>query len=208
MSINAFLVDGQDVDSYAFRGYPPHSDGQQLHQELVPDLSGESSARVRRCPDCDELLAKWEEPLLDLIVKKRLYDVGITYDGVMVVSGRFKSACEGNGLTGLIFRQLPKDPSFFAVGATTVVHFDADRRKTRFVKACPICGHFESVVGATPVYLKHGSQIREHEFVRTDLEFGSGDEKHPLLLCGKAAADILSKASLRGLDLEPVEEPI
>ena len=44
----------------------------------------------------------------------------------------------------------------------------------------------------------------EMGFGRTDLEFGSGDEKCPVLLCGDGAATILRKASFRGLDLEAV----
>jgi hypothetical protein len=201
---NTFVLYGQDIDSYAFRTYPSLRETQRLHQGLVPDLSGEPRPEVRRCKECGEMLSKWEEPLVGLVVKKRQYDIGTTFDGIMVVSSQFKSVCEDNELTGLVFRQLPSDPSYFAISATDVVAFDAARRKTRFLKPCCHCGHFQSIVGATPVYLKSGSYIENRGFTRTDLEFGSGDEKHPLLICGGVAAEVLSRANLKGIDLEPV----
>jgi hypothetical protein len=62
------------------------------------------------------------------------------------------------------------------------------------------------VIGATPVYLRSGAQIGEREFVRTDLEFGSGDGKGPILLCGEAAAKSLRTANISGIELIPVAE--
>lgn len=63
-----------------------------------------------------------------------------------------------------------------------------------------MCGNFESVVGATPVLLAAGTEIVTREFVRTDLAFGTGDEKHPVLICSEIAGR-LADAKLRGLDL-------
>lgn len=204
----AFIVYGQDNDSYAFRTYPPLKEHQRIHQELVPDMSGASRPGVHRCDACGELTSKWDEPLVDLVIKKRRLDISITYDGVLIASQQFKSIYESNDLSGLVFRRLPDDHDFYAIHALKVVAFDAERRKTRFVTPCPRCGRFESVVGATPVFLKAGSEVEGLEFVRTDLEFGSGDEKHPLLICGQIAADSLSNAKLNGLDLSPVNENV
>lgn len=67
--MNAFVVYGQDIDGYAFRDYTPLAENQQIHQKLVPDMSGESRLGVRRCKDCGELLAKRDEPLVGLVVK-------------------------------------------------------------------------------------------------------------------------------------------
>jgi hypothetical protein len=139
-----------------------------------------------------------------LVIRKWKYDISITYDGIVVVSQRFKFLFESACLSGLQFRVLPDDAEFYAIHAGRVVAFDAERRITRFIKPCQQCGRFESVVGATPVYLKPGGEIDPREFVRTDLEFGSKDEKHPLLLCGNDAAQSLSRAKLRGLELVPL----
>src|SRR5262245_38195334 len=148
-----FRASFQHNDSYAFRDYPALTENQRIHQGLIPDTSGQSRSAIQRCEACGELLAKWDEPLVGLIITKRKYDIAITYDGVIVVSQRFKSCYETNRLFGLIFRQLPDDPAFFAVRASRPVEFDTERRKTQFIKSCHKCGRYESVVGATPVYL-------------------------------------------------------
>ncbi len=201
-----YCIYGGDNDSYAFRESPELTENQKVHQAIAPDMSGGSRPGLRRCESCGELLNKWNESLAGFVVKKRKLDIGHTYDGVTAVSERFKAACESAGLSGLAFHQLPDDPEFYAIRPERAVEYDADRRGTRFVKPCPQCGCYESVVGATPVYLKLGSTIEPSEFVRTDLEFGSDDGKSPLLLCGESAAAALNAAKLKGLDLERIEE--
>ena len=204
MTLHRFSV--RDNESYAFREYPRLTAHQQIHQELVPDSSGAVLAGTHRCIECGELLNKWGESLSGLILKKRRYDISCTYDGVQLVSGAFRSAYEEAGLAGLMFRPLPDDPSFFAIRPTRAVAFDSERRGTRFTAPCPGCGIHKDVSGATPVFLRPGSNVKENEFVRTDLEFGSDDEKSPILICGESAARSLSDAKLRGLDLVPFED--
>lgn len=160
---------------------------------------------VRRCPACKHLLSKWDEDLTVVPIGKfRKYDVGSSYDGVTIFARRAKAIYEQAGMTGLRFTQLAH-PDLFAVQASATVNYDAARRGTRFDKKCDICGQFESVVGATPVYLKPNSYVSPLGFARTDLEFASGDGKHPLLICGDEAAAILKAAQLKGLDLEKVK---
>jgi len=206
IAMTIFRASFQHNDTYAFRGHPVLTENQQVHQELVPDISSTSHEGIHRCDSCGELVSKWDEPLLGVIIKKRKFDISITYDGVLIASEMFKSVYAANNLSGLEFRRLPDDIPFLAIHAKRAVEFEAERRKTRFIKPCQYCGRFESVVGATPVFLKAGSEVGDHEFVRTDLEFGSGDEKHPLMICGNAAAKAICDAKLKGLDLIPIEE--
>lgn len=201
-----FRASLQHNESYAFREYPMLTKYQQVHQGLVPDISGASHPSIIRCDQCGELTSKWDEPLSGLVIKKRKYDVSVTYDGVLIVSERFKLIYAENELSGLEFRQLPDDSPFFSVLAARAVEFDAERRKTEFTSHCSQCGCYESVVGATPVFLKAGCLVGSLEFVRTDLEFGSGDGKHPLLLCGQSAAKAISDAKLKGLDLIAIKQ--
>ena len=178
--MQGYIVFGQHNGSFAFYG---RSD-------------------VRRCEKCGELLAKWDESLAGLKIKRRKYEVSATYDGVTVVSRRFQSVYDSNRLEGLVFQELPSAPDFLAVMATDVVQFDAKERETRFINKCPVCGRFEEVIGATPAYLMEGEVVPDRGFVRSDLEFASFDEKGPLILCGPAAGEVLKKARFRGLDLE------
>lgn len=160
---------------------------------------------VRRCPACGNLTHKWEESLDDLrIRKRRKFDLSATYDGVLVVSDRFRNLYESESLAGLEFTTLPKDPTFHVPRATEVVAFDAERRGTRFEGICAVCGQYDAVAGATPVMLKSGHTIPARGFVRTDIEFGSHDEKHPIPLCGCEAARVLIEGGLRGLEIEKI----
>jgi hypothetical protein len=183
-------------DSYAFRDYPLLTDYQRIHQALVPDISGPSKIVVKRCEKCGDLTNKWDESLAGLVIKERQYDVSVTYDGVVVVSDVFKRACDVASLSGLAFRRLPSDPGFYSIRPLRVVPFDYERRKTRFLNKCDMCGAWEAVVGATPVFLKAGSVIGDREFVRTDLEFGNLDRKHPLILCGMESPSALQNLGL------------
>jgi hypothetical protein len=160
---------------------------------------------VRRCPVCRQLTNKWEEDVASVpLTPPPRNDISYSYDGVLVVSPRFRATMAEGGASGLAFR--PLQAGFFAARSVHTVPFDAARRKTRFEKRCGVCGEFESVVGATPAFLRPGAHVPDNGFVRTDLEFGSNDEKGPVELCGDDIARRLQDANLSGLDLMTVEE--
>ncbi len=166
----------------------------------------EDRTDVRRCPACKELLCKWDEDLTVVPIGKfRKLDIGGSYDGVLMFSRKAKAVYEQSGMTGLQFTQLAH-PDLFAVQASAIVRYDAIRRGTAFEQKCDICGRYKYVTGATPAYLMPGSSVPPLGFVRTDVEFASNDEKHPLLICGDEAAKILRAAKLKGLELVKVEE--
>jgi hypothetical protein len=155
---------------------------------------------VKRCPACSDLLDKWKEDLSRVLIRRApKYDVSSSISGVYVVTKRFRACVEDNALTGLEFA--PLQAGLFSIRPKVSVPFDAARRGTRFLKQCQECGHYESVVGARPVFLASNTVIPGRGFVRTDLEFGSFDEKHPLVLCGSEAAEVLRGANLKGLTL-------
>lgn len=175
------VVTGRDYDFYAFRG----------------------RADVLRCVVCGELVDKWNEDRLRFDLPRRItFDISATYDGLLVVSNRFAAAVSAHGLKGLGLH--PLERGMFGLLARRRVAFDAAARQTRFGKQCLACGQYQHVTGATPAFLKGGACVADDEFVWTDLEFGSGDEKHPLLICGEGAARVLRGARLRGL--EPLKE--
>lgn len=60
-------------------------------------------------------------------------------------------------------------------------------------------------IGADPVYLTGVTEPIEEGFFRSDLEFASGPEQHPLFLVGVGTAEELRKQKFRKLDLIKVE---
>lgn len=160
---------------------------------------------VRRCARCGELLQKWSEAIGDTSIPKTLKrDVSGSYDGVTVVSGRFLEAYEEGQLTGLRFTAL--NGGFSAIRPEREVAYDSGRRGTAFETQCPQCGRFNAIAGATPAFLIPPVVVGPREFVRSDVEFGSNDEKAPLILCGADAAKVLKSARLNGLELESVRD--
>jgi hypothetical protein len=160
---------------------------------------------VRRCPVCKQLLAKWDEDLAVVpITKFRKLDISTSYDGIKVFSRKAKMTYEEAGMTGLRFIPLAH-PDLFAIRANDIVHYDAKRRGTRFEEKCEVCGRYDVIVGATPVYLMPGSMVAPLGFARTDVEFGSHDERQSLFICGDEAAKILKAAKLKGLNLVKVQ---
>jgi hypothetical protein len=137
-------------------------------------------------------------------VKHRRRDLVATYDGYTLASKRLRDFCIGRRCAGVSFERLPNDDGFFWLRPTRVIAFDAQARQTRFEKRCPGCGAFYDVVGATPARLRGVSEPLLEGFYRTDIEFGSGPEQHPLVLVGTRTAEALRTEKLSGLELQAV----
>ena len=158
---------------------------------------------IKRCPICNNLTDKWNEDISNIIITKTKIDISYSYDGILVVSEKFKKIYDENNIEGLNFIALKN--GFYFIRPINVVNFDSERRKTRFINQCKKCGMYESIAGSSPVFLKENETIPAKGFVRTDLEFGSDDEKHPLVLCGLEVGKILKKNKLSGIELDIIK---
>ncbi len=139
-------------------------------------------------------------------VTKRRRDLTATYDGYVLVSDRFRDFCETNNWHQHVqFAPLPSDDDFFVFKPQRTLEFDADRRGTRFEDYCPECNKHFSVVGATPVYLRNVTAAISDDIYRSDLEFASGHEQHPLLILGVATAQAIKAAGFQKIDLTPIQ---
>lgn len=172
-----FVLSAADNGSFMLRGDAPHP----------------------ACPACGLATARdWVDPAFRLTGSR--LDASYTYDGYFVASERFVTVVGERSAT---FVDLPSEPGFFAVVPQVAVAFDSERRGTRFDDLCPTCGRYRSVAGATPAFLRLDGPLPD-VIVRTDVEFGSGDERHPLLLVGPDLANRLVAAALTGIELSPV----
>lgn len=180
MKLIGYSVTGDDNDSIAF-----------------PAEGG-----VARCIGCLHVIDKWALIPRQFELKRRDFDLSSTYDGVDIASSQFRKVVTDRGIRGFVFRPLIGVKGYYQVLATKVVKFDPEGRGTVFEDRCPICGKYDSVAGATPAELKRGQRIDANEVVRTDLEFGSGDEQSPVLICGLEASQILRDSKLKGLHFQ------
>jgi hypothetical protein len=129
------------------------------------------------------------------------FDASYTYDGYLIVSKRFRSITESPGAR---FIDLPASQGFYSLVIENLVPFDAVRRRTILEQRCDQCGRFFVVAGATPAFLKLDDALAD-QLYRTDFEFGTGNERHTLVVMGAGLAARLRAANLDGIDLDPVE---
>ena len=134
--------------------------------------------------------------------RKRLY-VSSTYDGMTILSSRAHSALLEAGIESDQMPALPSEPNCFALIPTREVPFDSERRRTKLLDHCSVCGLYGSVAGATPAFFKALPQDEEW-VARTDLVFGSHNEHSPLIVVSAKVAITLSDAKLTGLHLENI----
>ena len=140
----------------------------------------------------------------DLKIKKLKNDFSHSYDGQLILSETARNFLEDNATTELKFHEVNTFPAVFVVEVTNRVLFDSEKRKTRFINRCEQCGGFESVVGASPPFLKKGSDIEPMGIYLTDILFGSGKEKSPLFIVGEKLGRRL-KHRFKEIDLEEVK---
>ena len=161
---------------------------------------------VSRCPVCGQLINKWEQNLAAIAIRRlpRL-DVSTSVDGVVVVKEDVRLFLEAMFPEGI--RYVSLDRGLSTIRPKKVVAFDAAARKTRFGKRCDTCGEYEWIVGATPVKLLSSVVLGDAEIARTDLEFGSNDQKNPLILLGDVVGSALASRAFSGLTVVRADKP-
>jgi hypothetical protein len=178
--IRAFTLSGYDNDSFMCSSTDRVFDYQ-------PDLN--------LCPKCG-YRTDFEYINSDFKVKRRTNDISYTYDGYCIVSLKFKEACVRYRFKSLLFVLLPGDNEYFHFIPSCVVEFDSEKRKTRFENKCQICGNYESITGATPAFIRSPLTA---EICKSDLLFGSGNAKSPVLFVTEEAKINLERKKLKGL---------
>ena len=180
MAVVGYSLSGQDNDSYMYRTWKAAS----------------------RCPVCRTVLDhRALNP--DFRLKLDIHDVSYTYDGACVVSESAMRAL--SPFAGVEATRLPFDRDFYLLNVANAVEFDSERRKTRFQDFCDGCNRFRSVAGATPAFLRRTSEPLAEGIYRTDVEFGTDDERAPLLIVSTGLRDVLTRQAPKGLTFRPVE---
>jgi hypothetical protein len=135
----------------------------------------------------------------DFEIKRKSYDLSGTYDGYYIASLKFKEFLTREGINNIDFIALKNAPEFYVMFVRSEVIFDTEKRKSRSENFCETCGNFESFVGATPAFLK---EPLNNDICRTDIMFGSGNEKHPLLIASEDFVTLVKREKLKGIRFE------
>lgn len=158
------------------------------------------------CPECDSYVGAEEfVPQLDL--RQCKLDFCFTCDGQLLVSQRGMACLSQHCSTPLRFATVDESAGFHSLSVESKVAFDYVRRKTKFERKCPVCGNYESIVGATPAFILRSDKVHEMGMYRTDICFGSGREKSPIIVVGAALKSCLThefpELDFRGVNPAP-----
>lgn len=156
----------------------------------------------QKCKTCVDV--KYYPTNLQNLRKEQKYDISATYDGVIIVSERVVHFCYENSLENIEFVKVNCEPNMYKLEPKCILKFDCDKRKTRFINKCEVCGNYKEVIGATPAFLKEVSQPILKGIYRTDISFGSGCAKQPLIIVGIETKKVIDQQKFRGIDWNEV----
>jgi hypothetical protein len=181
MNIVAYQITGNDNGAHYFREAP----------ESV------------FCPACDSVNDPTYVPTRLLHVRSR-YPFSYTYDNRPIATEAFRNYCLERDPDGLEFVRVNAAPELYVMSAKRIVEFDAQKRRTKFIRPCDVCGRFTEVIGASPGFLRNVDTPLDCRFYRSDLEFGSRRNKHPVLLVGPELRYGLEKHKFKSMYFHPV----
>ncbi|MCT7944159.1 hypothetical protein [Shewanella septentrionalis] len=153
---------------------------------------------VKVCPVC-HYRTNFDFVNQNFTIKRKIYDLSATYDGYYIASLKFKETIDREGIAGITFVAISREPEYFAMFVSNMVSFDTEKRKSKAEKYCSACGNYESFVGATPAFLRESPSF---DLSRTDVAFGSGNAKHPLLIASECFVSLVKREKLKGLYFE------
>ncbi|HZX60003.1 MAG TPA: hypothetical protein VFE54_14810 [Mucilaginibacter sp.] len=137
----------------------------------------------------------------DFILRRKTLDFSSTYDGVTIVSLKFKEFCIRYEYNNLVFAPLPKAPNFFQFYILgNVIEYDARLKEN----LCSACGQYESIVGPT-IKLENINEPLADGFYQSDLWFASGNEKSPVMIIAPKTLENLKVEKFKNLCLDVIK---
>lgn len=157
---------------------------------------------VKRCAGCKMPLDRWSEKFeTDQRIKG---DLAISFEGIWMVSKRFKAMYDAEKLEGIEFRSLSTGQ--FALIAKRRVITDPIKDAIQYVgRQCEVCGTYDTYLTGTFKPLPaDGETIGERELVGSRQEYSSRLFRHYWLLVGNEFAAAIHNYGLKKTVLLPM----
>lgn len=183
--IIGYWISGYDNDSYMTG----------CCDRLFPE-----AGNVPKCEKCG-YRTDYRYTNLDFRLKRKTMDFSSTYDGITIVSLKFKEFCLRYGYDNLRFVELPESPGFFQFYVEgNIIEYDAGESE----RLCDACGLYESIV--QPIIKCNGTtEPLSDGFYQSNLWFGSGNEKSPLTIISPATKEKLAREKLKNICMNKIE---
>lgn len=157
---------------YAISGYDNDSHMTGSCEKLFAELTD-----IPKCSKCG-YRTDYRYTNKDFVLKRKTLDFSSTYDGITIVSLKFKEFCLRNGYNNLNFIKLPKSPNFFQFYVDgNYIEYNAGLKENY----CDLCGQYESVC-VPMINLEKITEPLQDGFYQSDLWFASGNEKSPIII--------------------------
>ena len=180
---------------YDISGYDNDSYMTGRCEELFPE-----AGNVPKCDKCG-YRTDYRYTNKNFVLKRKTMDFSSTYDGITIVSLKFKEFCKRYGYKNLIFVELPKSPNFFQFDIEgNILEYDAGLKE----KFCDVCGQYESVV--RPILkLDKITETLPDGFYQSDLWFGSGNSKSPKTIISPVTKEKLDREKFKNICMNKIE---
>ena len=142
---------------------------------------------------------RYDASYVNLYPVRKQYDISYTYDHYLIVSRRFKHFCEEKSYQNVIFHSLPQEPDFYFLESSKIIPLDYARRNVQFGSFCKICNRYDYIAGATPSYIEQGFIMEENTFYRSEFDFGSYNQKAPLIIISLQMAKEMTVQKFKGM---------
>lgn len=183
------------VIAYKMSGYDNGSYMTGSCDKLFPELKD-----IPKCNACG-YRTDYRYTNQEFILKRRTLDFSHTYDGVAIVSLKFKEFCLRYGYSNLEFIALPKSPNFFQFYVKdNVLSFKAGSKEN----LCKVCNQYESIVGPQ-MSLDNIREPLPDGFYQSDLWFASRNVKSPIFIISPKTKEILAKEGFKNICLNKIE---
>ncbi|NDV95812.1 hypothetical protein D0T84_12955 [Dysgonomonas sp. 521] len=186
------------IIGYRMSGYDNNSYMTGSCDKLFPELKS-----VPKCDACG-YRTDYRYTNKDFKLSRKTLDVSSTYDGVTIVSLKFKEFCIRYGYSNLEFIALPKSPDFFQFHINgNILPFAASTKED----LCKWCNQYESIVGPSMIT----DNIKEplpDGFYQSDLWFASRNEKSPVMVISPVTKDRMTREGFKNMCLNKIEVEI
>lgn len=159
------------------------------------------------CKRCGDIVDRDYAPS-NLNAEIMLVDMVYTRDGHLIISQKFKELVQRSAIPGVDLIRVNQTPPLYDFQPRLIIPYDVACHPPRFENCCECCGIFESVIGPRYSCLEGVDEPIEQGIYRTDLEFASGREKHPIIIVGVQTAPLFKREKLRGLVLNPINKDV
>lgn len=151
------------------------------------------------CESCETVLVKTYLPLENLLLCRlaRSHDLFFTDDSKVLISERAALFFRREFSESAVVTRVKAKTPLFLLESRKIVNLDPIKRGVEFVDLCTKCGGYRGAYGATPCFFKMPVPL-PHGLYRSDLEFGTGKYKSPLLIFGADDAAIFKKFKPHG----------